>query len=186
MVNLKALEMFNEWFKSKKEKHLKKLMISDKDYKELKEMYDWERKVEFNKELLSQNIEIFFKYQGNNNFYMTESGPQKIDKDTMFNDMWNMMNESGYDDPPSEWVPLNPRLRISSDMGKPPFDFEKYMQMQFLSKLIERPKAPSTAYPTRAGTARSPVATSIMQTYPGRRQDDLLSYIYGPYYGGRV
>jgi integration host factor subunit beta len=40
MVNLKALEMFNEWFKSKKEKHLKKLMISDKDYKELKEMVD--------------------------------------------------------------------------------------------------------------------------------------------------
>ena len=55
MVNLEALEMFNEWFKNKKEKKVKKLMISDKDYKELKEMYDWERKVEFNKELLRQN-----------------------------------------------------------------------------------------------------------------------------------
>ena len=128
MVNLKALEMFNEWFKNKKEKHLKKLMISDKDYKELKEMYDWERKVEFNKELLRQNIELFFKYQGQNNFVMTESGPHKIDKEVMFDDMWNMMNESGYDDPPSEWVPLNPKLRISSDMGKPPFDFQKYIR----------------------------------------------------------
>ena len=78
------------------------------------------------------------------------------------------------------------RLRERVSDKKEEFDFEKYMQMQFLSKLIERPKAPSAAYPTRAGTARSPVATSIMQTHPGRRQDDLLNYIYGPSYGRRV
>jgi len=65
-------------------------------------------------------------------------------------------------------------------------EFDKYMKMQFLSKLIERPKAPSPGYATRAGTARAPVATSILQTYPGRRQDDLLNYIYGPSYGRRV
>ena len=65
-------------------------------------------------------------------------------------------------------------------------EFDKYMKMQFLSKLIERQKAPSPGYATRAGTARSPVATSIMQTHPGRRQDDLLNYIYGPSYGRRV
>ena len=120
--------MFNDWFTNKDKKKLKKLMISDEKYKELKEMYDWERKVEFNKELLRQNIELFFKYQGQNNFVMTDSGPHKIDKEVMFDDMWNMMNESGYDDPPGEWVPLNPKLRISSDMGKPPFDFQKYIR----------------------------------------------------------
>ena len=65
-------------------------------------------------------------------------------------------------------------------------EFDKYMKMQFLSKLIERQKAPSPGYATRAGTARAPVATSILQTYPGRRQDDLLNYIYGPSYGRRV
>ena len=65
-------------------------------------------------------------------------------------------------------------------------EFDKYMKMQFLSKLIEKQKAPSPGYATRAGTARSPVATSIMQTHPGRRKDDLLNYIYGPSYGRRV
>ena len=65
-------------------------------------------------------------------------------------------------------------------------EFDKYMKMQFLSKLIEKQKAPSPGYATRAGTARSPVATSIMQTHPGRRKDDLLNYIYGPSYGSRV
>ena len=65
-------------------------------------------------------------------------------------------------------------------------EFDKYMKMQFLSKLIEKQKAPSPGYATRAGTARSPVATSLMQTHPGRRKDDLLNYIYGPSYGRRV
>jgi|TARA_B100001964_G_scaffold60501_1_gene68557 hypothetical protein len=121
--------MFDEFFKKKKEnKKIEKLMISDEDYLELKEMYDWERKVEFNKELLRQNIELFFKYQGDNNFFMTDSGPQKIDKEIMFEDMWNMMNENHYDIPPREWVPLDPRLRISSDVGKSPFDFHLYIR----------------------------------------------------------
>ena len=74
----------------------------------------------------------------------------------------------------------------SKDKDDEESEFDKYMKMQFLSKLIERPKAPSPGYATRAGTARSPVATSIMQTHPGRRQDDLLNYIYGPSYGRRV
>ena len=103
-------------------------MISDNDYKELKEMYDWQRKVEFNKELLRQNIELFFKFQVSNNFFMTDSGPEKISKDKMYEDMWDMMNENGYDDPPRDWVPLDPSLRISSDVGKAPFDFFKYIR----------------------------------------------------------
>ena len=96
----------------------------------------------------------------------------------------------------AEYMRKDPSIRIVNGvaMQVPPkvdkddeeSEFDKYMKMQFLSKLIERPKAPSTAYPTRAGTARSPVATSIMQTHPGRRQDDLLNYIYGPSYGRRV
>ena len=37
--------MFKDWFKGKKQQELKKLMISDKDYKELKEMYDCKEKL---------------------------------------------------------------------------------------------------------------------------------------------
>jgi len=65
-------------------------------------------------------------------------------------------------------------------------EFDKYMKMKFLSEIIKRQDAPSPGYATRAGTARAPVATSLMQTHPGRRKDDLLNYIYGPSYGRRV
>jgi len=75
------------------------------------------------------------------------------------------------------------RDKLSADKSEES-DFDKYMKMQFLSKLIERQKAPSAGYPTRAGTARQPVATSLMQTYPQRRQDDLLNFRYGRSYGG--
>ena len=68
-------------FKKKLKKEIEEIMISDKEYKEFKEMYDWQRKVEFNKELLRQNIELFFKFQVSNNFFMTDSGPEKISKD---------------------------------------------------------------------------------------------------------
>ena len=120
--------MFDIFKKRKKEKKLQELMISDKEYKEFKAMYDWQRKVEFNKELLRQNIELFFKFQGTNNFFMTDSGPEKISPERMYEDMWDMMNENGYDEPPRDWVPLDPSLRISADVGKSPFDFFKYIR----------------------------------------------------------
>ena len=96
-----------------------------------------QRKVEFNKELLRQNIELFFKFQGQNNFFMTDSGPEKINKDKMYEDMWNMMNENGYDEPPRDWVPLDPSLRISSDIGKAPFDFFKYIRRKKAMDTVE-------------------------------------------------
>ena len=85
--------MFDIFKKRKKEKKLQELMISDKEYEEFKAMYDWQRKVEFNKELLRQNIELFFKFQGPNNFFMTDSGPEKISPERMYEDMWDMMKE---------------------------------------------------------------------------------------------
>ena len=34
----------------------------------------------------------------------------------------------GYDEPPRDWVPLDPSLRIAADVGKSPFDFFKYIR----------------------------------------------------------
>ena len=124
-------------FKKKIKKEIEEIMISDKEYKEFKEMYDWQRKVEFNKELLRQNIELFFKFQGPNNFFMTDSGPEKISKDKMYEDMWDMMNENGYDDPPRDWVPLDQSLRITADVGKSPFDFFKYIRRRKAMDTVE-------------------------------------------------
>ena len=109
---------------------------------------------------------------------------QDVSQDQIFKDKWMHMRGQ---DPNISIVPGVGAVQVPPKKEKDEeSEFDKYMKMQFLSKLIERPKAPSPGYATRAGTARAPVATSIMQTHPGRRQDDLLNYIYGPSYGRRV
>jgi len=109
---------------------------------------------------------------------------QDVSQEQIFKDKWMHMRGQ---DPNISIVPGVGAVQVPPKKEKDEeSEFDKYMKMQFLSKLIERPKAPSPGYATRAGTARAPVATSILQTYPGRRQDDLLNYIYGPSYGRRV
>ena len=109
---------------------------------------------------------------------------QDVSQEQIFKDRWMHMRGQ---DPNISIVPGVGAVQVPPKKEKDEeSEFDKYMKMQFLSKLIERPKAPSPGYATRAGTARAPVATSILQTYPGRRQDDLLNYIYGPSYGRRV
>ena len=109
---------------------------------------------------------------------------QDVSQEQIFKDKWMHMRGQ---DPNISIVPGVGAVQVPPKKEKDEeSEFDKYMKMQFLSKLIERQKAPSPGYATRAGTARAPVATSILQTYPGRRQDDLLNYIYGPSYGRRV
>jgi len=109
---------------------------------------------------------------------------QDVSQEQIFKDRWMHMRGQ---DPNISIVPGVGAVQVPPKKEKDEeSEFDKYMKMQFLSKLIERPKAPSPGYATRAGTARAPVATSILQTYPGQRQDDLLNYIYGPSYGRRV
>jgi hypothetical protein len=109
---------------------------------------------------------------------------QDVSQEQIFKDKWMHMRGQ---DPNISIVPGVGAVQVSPKKEKDEeSEFDKYMKMKFISEIIKRPEAPSPGYATRAGTARSPVAASIMQTYPQRRQDDILNFRYGPSYGRMV
>ena len=79
-------------------------MISQKDYENLKEMYDYKRKIEYNKEKTKKRIDEMYK----------EFNILGGTKEEMFDHFWSNVNYNNteFDDPPAEWVPENQELRL--------------------------------------------------------------------------
>ena len=72
--------------------------IPKQKYKELKAMYDFQRKVQYNKEKLRKAVEVMLE-----------------EPDALFDDIWGKMKEEEMVDVPKDWVPKNDKLKIEGE-----------------------------------------------------------------------
>ena len=64
------------------------MAVSKEEYKKLKEYFDFQRKVEYNKEKLRKAVEVMLD-----------------EPEILFNDIWGKMKEEEMVDVPKGWVP---------------------------------------------------------------------------------
>ena len=74
------------------------MTIPKQKYKELKPMYDFQRKVEYNKEKLRKAVEVMLE-----------------EPDILFNDIWSRMKEEEMTEIPKGWVPQDDKLKIEGE-----------------------------------------------------------------------
>jgi hypothetical protein len=83
--------------------------ITKKEYTELKEYYDYQRKIQYNRERCEKMAEEF-----EGRIAMPEVG--MLSENEIFNIMWNKVKPSDYDDPPKDWVPNYDNLRFEWEL----------------------------------------------------------------------
>ena len=76
------------------------MTISKEEYNELKPYWDFQRKKEYNRELLRGAIEEI----------ETRTG---LSLQSSFDEMWSMVKEGEYQDAPNNWVPKDDTWRIN-------------------------------------------------------------------------
>ena len=74
------------------------MAIPKQKYKELKEMYDFQRKKEYNKEKLKKAV----------NFMLDEP-------DILFDDIWGRMKEEEMIEIPKGWIPKDDKFKIEGE-----------------------------------------------------------------------
>ena len=74
------------------------MSIPKQKYKELKEMYDFQRKKEFNKEKLRKAV----------NFMLD-------DPEALFEDIWGKMKDEDMIEIPKGWIPKDDKLKIEGE-----------------------------------------------------------------------
>ena len=79
-------------------------MITKKDYKELKEYWDYQRKVEYNKEVVF-NMADSFEGRVYNDF-------GAVNLNDMKDLLWTRVKSEDYENPRKGWVPKDERLRF--------------------------------------------------------------------------
>ena len=72
--------------------------ISKEKYLELKPMYDFQRKKQYNKEKLKKAIDIMFDHP-----------------EVMFEDLWSKMKDEDMVEAPKDWVPKDDKLKIEGE-----------------------------------------------------------------------
>jgi len=72
--------------------------IPKQKYKELKSMYDFQRKVEYNKEKLRKAVAVMLE-----------------EPDVLFDDIWSRMKEEEMQEVPKDWVPKDDKLKIEGE-----------------------------------------------------------------------
>jgi len=95
--------------------------ISKESYKDLKEYWDYQRKVQYNKEIVHRMADHF------ENRVYNDFGPMNLDE--MKDLLWTRVKSEDYEEPRKGWVPEEPSLR---------FDWEGSANMPKLE--IEKPK----------------------------------------------
>ena len=93
------------------------MAISEKHYKELKEYWDYQRKVEYNREKVYHMAERIAA-----NTY-TEFGSLPIDEVQSI--LWSKIESKNYDDPPRGYIPENSEYRLWSENWPPALDIKK-------------------------------------------------------------
>ena len=72
--------------------------IPKQKYKELKPMYDFQRKIEYNKEKLRKAVAVMLE-----------------EPDVLFDDIWSRMKEEEMQEVPKDWVPKDDKLKIEGE-----------------------------------------------------------------------
>lgn len=83
-------------------KSLNKSMISKANYDDLKEYWDYQRLLEYNREKVWVDAE---------NFSDEEDSAESI-----FEILWNKIESKDFETPPKKWVPKNADLRIEDEI----------------------------------------------------------------------
>lgn len=88
------------------------MAIAEKKYKELKPYWDFQRKLEYNRELLKkQVVNVQTKY----NFHHPEMSP-----DDMFTLLWDKITQNDLETPPKTWVPENDEFKLWNELKQLP------------------------------------------------------------------
>ena len=74
------------------------MAVSKEEYKKLKEYFDFQRKVEYNKEKLRKAVEVMLD-----------------EPEILFNDIWGKMKEEEMAEIPKGWVPQDDKLKIEGE-----------------------------------------------------------------------
>ena len=74
------------------------MAVSKEEYKKLKEYFDFQRKVEYNKEKLRKAVAVMLE-----------------EPDILFNDIWSRMKEDEMIEAPKDWVPQDDKLKIEGE-----------------------------------------------------------------------
>ena len=80
-------------------------MISNEQYNDMKEYWDFQRKIEFNREKCKEACEKIKIIEDDS----------ELDTSELFAMMWNRISQDEYEDPPKGWIPKNPDLRLESE-----------------------------------------------------------------------
>ena len=78
--------------------------ISKESYKDLKEYWDYQRKVQYNKEIVHRMADQF------ENRVYNDFGPVNLDE--MKDLLWTRVKSEDYEEPRKGWVPEDPSLRF--------------------------------------------------------------------------
>jgi len=78
--------------------------ISKESYKDLKEYWDYQRKVQYNKEIVHRMADHF------ENRVYNDFGPMNLDD--MKDLLWTRVKSEDYEEPRKDWVPEDPSLRF--------------------------------------------------------------------------
>ena len=79
-------------------------MITKEQYEDLKEYWDYQRKIAFNKEMVFMMADNF-EGRVYNDFGM-------IHIDNVKTILWDKIPPSEYEDPPKGWIPKDPKFRL--------------------------------------------------------------------------
>mgnify|MGYP000078827693 FL=1 len=88
-------------------KPVNNFMITEAQYKDMPEYWDYQRKIEYNKEKCMKACEKIMEHFGD-----MEEGH---DAEDMFQTMWHKIGPEDYDDPPLDWIPKNKQLRLEHE-----------------------------------------------------------------------
>ena len=80
-------------------------MISKKEYKELKAYWDYQRKVEYNREVMRDEMN-----SAEESYHI-----ELLDKEEHFDYLWNEIDPEDYVNPPKFWIPINEKYQIEGE-----------------------------------------------------------------------
>ena len=84
-------------------------MITKESYGNLKEYWDYQRLLEYNKEKLKDKLD---RVEGR---VFSQFGPVKTDD--LFNDIWCNVETADLEKPPVGWIPKDKNLRFEWEIG---------------------------------------------------------------------
>ena len=86
------------------------MTIQPKEYNDLKEYWDYQRKIQYNKEQIFAMAERF-EGRAYNDF-----GPMDINQ--VKRHLWDRIKAEEYENPPEDWVPEDPKYRLWYETGE--------------------------------------------------------------------